>query len=143
MIEKLDNKYLSEAYKIEVENFTYVWDFDFFKQQVLFNQNNYFYVKIVDGEIIGFIGVHKVLDNFDILTIAIKKSHQRLNYGSQLIQFIIDFAKNNDIKTISLEVNVNNFAAIKLYEKYGFKIKRVIKNYYWQNNEDGYLMVRE
>ena len=50
----------------------------------------------------------------------------------------------NDLKgvtNITLEVNVNNTNAIKLYQKNGFKIVSRRENYY--NGTDGYLMLKE
>lgn len=44
---------------------------------------------------------------------------------------------------MSLEVRVSNESAIKLYEKFGFKNVGIRKNYYQDNFEDAYLMVRE
>ena len=43
-------------------------------------------------------------------------------------------------KSISLEVNVNNLYAIKLYENFGFKKVAIRKGYY--NGIDGFLMER-
>ena len=45
---------------------------------------------------------------------------------------------SKDNKDFSLEVKVSNESAISLYKKYGFEIKKVLKDYYEQC--DGYLM---
>ena len=42
---------------------------------------------------------------------------------------------------LSLEVNINNQFAIKLYNKYGFEVVVIRKGYY--NGVDGYLMERK
>ena len=44
---------------------------------------------------------------------------------------------------INLEVRISNQKAIKLYEKCGFKIVAIRKNYYQDNHEDAYLMIKE
>ncbi len=46
-----------------------------------------------------------------------------------------------NLSNITLEVNVNNSAAISLYKKYKFEICALRKGYY--NGQDGYLMIRK
>ena len=58
--------------------------------------------------------------------------------GLGIYKYLIDFARNNNIYNITLEVDENNINAIKLYEKCGFIKKAIRKNYY--NNSDGILM---
>jgi ribosomal protein S18 acetylase RimI-like enzyme len=41
--------------------------------------------------------------------------------ASKLLQSIVDWAKNEDVKCLKLDVVDTNTAAIKLYESYGFK----------------------
>ena len=57
------------------------------------------------------------------------------------MDFALDDLKNNMVENFSLEVNVNNKDAIKLYLKNGFEIKTVRSNYY--KDSDAYLMVLE
>ena len=63
--------------------------------------------------------------------------HRKKGIASKLMDMMI----NDDVKNITLEVNVKNQDAIKLYEKYGFKIVSVREKYY--GNDDAYLMIRE
>ena len=48
---------------------------------------------------------------------------------------------NKRVSTITLEVNVNNFSAIKFYEKNEYKKINIRKHYY--GNDDAYLMLKE
>ena len=54
---------------------------------------------------------------------------------------LINIGKNHNIDNITLEVNINNINAIKLYEKYNFEKVAVRKGYY--DGVDGYLMERK
>jgi len=47
---------------------------------------------------------------------------------------------NDSVETVTLEVAVNNEAAINLYKKFGFEIIHIRKKYY--NGIDAYLMGR-
>ena len=49
--------------------------------------------------------------------------------------------KKKKVSTITLEVNVNNFSAIKFYEKNEYKKINIRKHYY--GNDDAYLMLKE
>ena len=46
-----------------------------------------------------------------------------------------------NLKTFTLEVNVENTPAIKLYEKFGFKNLGIRKKYY-NNTTDAYIMTK-
>ena len=54
---------------------------------------------------------------------------------------LLEIGRSKNIENITLEVNVNNSFAIKLYEKYDFKTVAIRKNYY--DGVDGYLMERK
>ena len=56
--------------------------------------------------------------------------------GKIKMKLFIIYVRN----TITLEVNVNNFSAIKFYEKLGFVKVRTIKNYY--GNENAFFMIK-
>ncbi len=51
--------------------------------------------------------------------------------------------ETKDCEAITLEVRVSNVKAIKLYESYGFKKEAIRKDYYLDNHEDAYLMMKE
>jgi len=87
----------------------------------------------------GFILYEDIYDRAEIDYIYIFPKYQNKKYGSKILSYLIKVL--NDRKNITLEVNVNNEFAIKLYKKYGFKIISIRKKYY--KNEDGYLMIRE
>ena len=82
--------------------------------------------KIYGNNLIGYVCFFQVKNEVEIIKIGIMKSHQGKNYGTHLITKI----KNLSIKKIFLEVSSLNKTAIKFYEKNGFKIIGLRKNYY-------------
>lgn len=52
-----------------------------------------------------------------IFRFFVQREYRQQGYGSQLLQKLIDIAKDKDIY---LQVDADNFNAIKLYEKHGF-----------------------
>lgn len=85
----------------------------------------------------GFIHIQNGLDIIDLLNIIVKPEYQNQGIGSVLLKYIID---NKQDKKIMLEVRSKNINAIKLYQKYDFKIINIRKNYY--KDEDAIIMER-
>lgn len=101
------------------------------------------YTKILvyekDNEVVGFLMYIELTDTIDILDIIVDKNNRRQNIASCLLDYMMSELQDS-IKLITLEVRKSNFIAIKLYEKFGFYIVNIRKNYY--DTEDGYLMGR-
>ena len=53
--------------------------------------------------------------------ISVAKEYWNRGIGSQLLERIITFAKDNAFEVIDLQVRSDNKRAIHLYEKYGFE----------------------
>ena len=85
----------------------------------------------------GFIHIQNGLDIIDLLNIIVKPKYQNQGIGGVLLKYIID---NKQDKKIMLEVRSKNINAIKLYQKYDFKIINIRKNYY--KDDDAIIMER-
>lgn len=85
----------------------------------------------------GFIHIQNGIDIIDLLNIIVKPEFQNQGIGSILLKYIID---NKQDKKIMLEVRSKNINAIKLYQKYDFKIINIRKNYY--KDDDAIIMER-
>lgn len=86
------------------------------------------------GQVVGFCILQPVLDEANLLLMAIDPSMQGKGLGFLLLDTSINMLKNNPIQ-IFLEVRESNTAAIKLYEKADFHQIDLRKNYY--PNPDG------
>jgi GNAT superfamily N-acetyltransferase len=69
-------------------------------------------------------------DVLRIDSLAVKESVRGFGIGSQLIDKVFQFAKSKGFNEVILEVVDTNPRAKKLYEKVGFKEKRLIKYYF-------------
>ena len=85
-------------------------------------------------QVLGFCILQPVLDEANLLLMAIHPSEQGKGLGYALLDHSIDQLKNSPIQ-IFLEVRESNKAAIALYEKSGFHQIDLRKNYY--PNVDG------
>jgi ribosomal-protein-alanine N-acetyltransferase len=60
-----------------------------------------------------------------IMRIAVHPDHRGRGIGSQLIAASLEQFKQRDLKCVELDVDIVKNGAIKLYEKFGFKVMRV------------------
>lgn len=98
----------------------------------------------VQGQVAGFCILQPVLDEANLLLMAIDPAQQGQGLGYQLLEASVVMLKNNPVQ-IFLEVRESNQAAIKLYEKSGFHQIDLRKNYYPNANgsrEHAIIMVK-
>jgi len=95
-----------------------------------------------NGEIIGYIGILTVLDEADIINVAVDPDYQRMHIGSDLLNCLLQEADRQGIRKIFLEVRISNHPAIRLYQKGGFSRSGIRKNYYKHPTEDAVIMMR-
>lgn len=98
--------------------------------QELLNPNKEYYILSENEQDIGYVGLLKILDEAEILRIAIKKDMQDKGYGKNLLNLVVEQLKSQGINKIYLEVSEKNSTAIKLYETLGFVRVGKRKDYY-------------
>lgn len=81
------------------------------------------------NQILGFCILQPVLDEANLLLMAIHPEFQGQGLGYQLLEKSIELLKNYPVQ-IFLEVRESNLGAIKLYEKSGFHQIDLRRNYY-------------
>lgn len=99
----------------------------------------YICAKDLNGEIIGFVGLTKLMPDADLNYIAVHKDYRCIGIGKLLMKKIIEKASNENISSIILEVETTNTKAISLYKKFNFTEIHIRKNYYG-NNKDAYIL---
>lgn len=90
--------------------------------------------------IIGYISVSMAADEADITNIAIDSRYRRNGIADKLLQCTFEYASNEGINKIFLEVRQSNLPAIALYEKNDFITLGIRKNYYSNPKEDAIIM---
>lgn len=96
------------------------------------------------GQVVGFCILQPVLDEANLLLMAVHPNQQGKGLGYQLLDQSIALLKNQPVQ-IFLEVRESNQAAIALYEKSGFHQIDLRKNYYPCQNggrEHAIIMVK-
>lgn len=127
--------------KIEKSVQSHPWTLKQFEDAVTAYQST---VIEVQGQVAGFCILQPVLDEANLLLMAIDPAQQGQGLGYQLLEASVAMLKNNPVQ-IFLEVRESNLAAIKLYEKSGFHQIDLRKNYYPNANgsrEHAIIMVK-
>ena len=99
-------------------------------QESLCNNYTYNFLAQIDGKSVGYISFTIIFEECNILKIVVARDCREMGIASALMQYTMQFVKNNGAKEIFLEVRKNNFIAKKFYEKNGFKLKYERKKYY-------------
>lgn len=102
------------------------------------SQDEDYYLAYEGQELVGFLAVQTVLDEMEILQIAVKTDFQRLGIASQLMAAVMDWKGD-----IFLEVRESNSAAQALYTRQHFTKIGKRKDYYRNPVEDAVIMKRE
>lgn len=103
-------------------------------------RENYYCYGLYDGDLAAFLSYERVLDEAQIISVATEQSYRRKGYARVLFENVCEMAKAEGISLFTLEVRMNNHAAIALYESLGFKAVGVRKNYYTNPVCDAMLM---
>lgn len=143
-INPMQKSEVGDVIKIEEKAYgEHHWSRDSFYGELSNNLAHYYSAFDEEGNLVGYAGSWQVIDEAHITTIAVEPELKRKKIGEALLNRIIEDCYKNKMKYITLEVRQSNDAAIKLYEKYGFKSLGVRKGYYQNNNEDALIMWTE
>ena len=112
--------------KIETEASPFPWSARQFCDSIDDHEGH---VMLKGNRVIAYLFFQQVLDQAELLNIAVRPSFQGEGLGALLLSFCIE-GLNSDIECLHLEVRASNFSAIGLYSKFGFKQVGQRRGYY-------------
>jgi ribosomal-protein-alanine N-acetyltransferase len=130
----------SNIYDIEIRVHQKPWTYVMLQQSL---EGEHLCWKLLEGnQLVGYMIVMQVMEQFELLNIAVADSHQTKGLGNYLIKALKNQADKKSVKTIFLEVRESNKPAVSLYQKHGFLQVGKRKNYYVDDNrkEDALIM---
>lgn len=135
---------LPKILTIERSSFSSPWSKFYFLHELHFNSESILIIMLQKNTfeelVIGYMDLWKEKTKLHIANFAINPESRNKGYGTAFLHFVFYFAEAMNIRNLSLEVRISNFAAIKLYKKLGFTIKNTIPEYYVDNKEDAFIM---
>ena len=96
-----------------------------------------------DGAVCGYVGSQTVLDETDMMNIAVRPDCRRHGIAAALIDELIVRLKERGSHILRLEVRVSNAPAIALYDSLGFTQLGLRKNYYRNPKENALILGKE
>lgn len=134
---------LPEVQAIENRSFATPWQLNSFVHE-LGNRDAVLKVMVFNIQIVGYVCLRGVLDVIHVMDIAVASGFRQMGFGTLLLMNALQDMKRlrPEAKTITLEVRESNTAAIKFYEKFGFKETGRRRGYYEKPHEDAVIMDR-
>jgi len=137
---RMTEEHIREVAKIESACFSEPWSEK--SLSLLVSNSGVAFVALVGETIAAYAGMITVLDEGQITNVAVFPEFRRLGYGRAVVNALLEYAKDHEICSISLEVRESNSAAILLYESLGWKKCGTRKNFYRFPSESAIIMVR-
>ena len=137
-IQKLTPDYVSAVAEIEKCCFSNPWSETAVNAE-LENHCSEIYIALVDGTAAGYANIYTVLDEMDIVRVAVLPEYRRQGIAAEILKTVLAEKQG----TVYLDVRESNHPAISLYKSLGFVDTGVRKNYYTNPTENAILMMRE
>ena len=142
VIDVLKQKYIDELCEIESASFSNAWTKENFVSE-LNNPASVFFVALNGGEVAGCVAMNNALGEGFISKLMVSEKNRRQGIGRLLLEKLCEYAEQNRMFALTLEVRESNTPAISLYEKAGFKNLGKRKNFYRNPKEDAVIMTKE
>lgn len=142
MIRLMVVKDLEKVLILENQLFSSPWTYESYVFELKDNPFSH-YVILDEQGIKGYMGLWLNDDALQLTTIGVDPKVQNQGIATALIAYMLDYASENHVSVITLEVRVSNEKAIRLYDKAGFKKAAIRKQYYSNPDEDAILMMKQ
>lgn len=109
------------------------WDREIFLDYLHRSANSEFLVAAIDRKVIGYALAFRSETRAEIHSIAVAPAARGRGVAVALLKRILTLLRQQGFQTVSLDVRLENEAAISLYRKLGFERVRRVNGYY----EDG------
>ena len=96
-----------------------------------------------DARVVGFLIARRVASDLDILNFAVRADARRRGVGTSLLRQALAWSKTFQAEKALLEVRASNQAALRFYERYGFRTAGRRPRYYTAPVDDALLLTAE
>jgi len=141
IVRKAEEKDLSEVYNIELSSFDQPYP-----PQLLYLyyhlSGDLFLVAENAGRVVGYvIGIMGKDKAAHVISLAVHPDFRRRGIGKELLQKLLEALLERGATHVRLEVENSNEAALALYQKLGFRIMGLLRDYYGSGRH-AYIMVK-
>lgn len=132
---------LDQVVDIEQNLFSVPWTKKGFLTYLM-KKDTMFFVVEEKERILGYCSMMTVLDEGDILNVAVRSDRQKEGIGQFLVDSMLRMAEMQGIRLVHLEVRQGNGIARRLYQRLGFKEDGLRRDYYENPVENAVLMTK-
>jgi len=103
----------------------------------------------MDGQVVGYVlsRIERSFSSFlslnpakgHVISIAVLPKYRRQGLGLKIMRYGMQKLIEQKVVSVYLEVRISNIAAVEMYKKLGFYIKREYKHYY-RDGESAFVM---
>ena len=142
IIEKMNVSHVKQIAQLEKICFSNPWSENSIASEL--ENKLAFWLVAMEGETVaGYIGSQTVMDETDMMNVAVHPDHRRKGIAEELVNTLVENLKKMGSHRLTLEVRASNASAIALYEKLGFSEIGRRKNYYRNPREDALILRKE
>lgn len=141
-IEQMKSSWVTQVAQLEKDCFRDPWSEKSIAGE-LDNPLSLWLVAVDDGRLLGYVGSQTVLDETDMMNIAVAKEDRRRGVARALILELVNQLAQQGSRSLTLEVRASNQGAIALYQSLGFVQTGRRPNYYRNPREDGLILRKE
>ena len=129
LVRPMTEEDLLQVETIERECFSMPWSFDAFKSTIS-REDTLYLVISHEEQILGYCGMYISFDEGEIPNVAVRSDCRNLGLGEVMLRELLVKGQERGVVSVFLEVRKSNGSAQRLYEKLGFEVAGVRKNFY-------------
>jgi ribosomal-protein-alanine N-acetyltransferase len=133
-------RHLRGVLRIEQQVYPRPWTFGLFLSEIGQRATRLYLVARVGGEVVGYAGMFRAVDDAHITTVAVDPAWHRHGIASRMLVALARGAIERGSVNLTLEVRMSNSGAQALYQRFGFVPAGVRKGYYPETGEDALVM---
>ena len=138
----MNKDHVSQIARLEAQCFSDPWSEKSIASE-LENPLSLWLVAEENGQVFGYVGSQTVLDESDMMNVAVDPGFRRQGVARTLIETLIAELAKMGSRCLRLEVRVSNENARALYARMGFRQLGLRKNYYHNPKEDALILGKE
>ncbi len=139
-----DDADLDGVLEVEAESFTNPWTRDMYAWELKNRSMCHILLVRTDAcRVAGFCAFWLVFDEIHINNLAMRPAFRAQGIGTALLERVLAEARQLGARRATLEVRASNEGARRLYERLGFYVAGVRRNYYTHPAEDALILWRD
>jgi ribosomal-protein-alanine N-acetyltransferase len=135
---------LAGVLEVDESSFTRPWTRAMYTSEFLSRDTSRLYVlRTPEFWVTGYCAAWFIFDEVHINNLAVRPQCRARGFGSALLRHVLAEAAAAGAHRATLEVRRSNERARRLYERFGFRIAGVRRDYYSHPTEDALILWRE